>query len=77
METPFRTWMRGDTPKDRQFLAAARDARSQDSEPKHVRVVAEWHGHSQSWRQITFSGSPDTGVELDIECWQDIPNLPT
>ena len=69
-------WNKSAPPKDRQFLAFARKSGIPEI-AKAVRIVAEWHISTDSFRPVKVPGDKETAAELIVLCWAELPEKPT
>jgi hypothetical protein len=69
-------WNKSAPPKDRQFLAFARKSGLPETVDA-VRIVAEWHVSTESFRPVKVAGDKETGAELIVLRWTELPDPPT
>ena len=65
-------WNDTDPPKDRPFLAFARML-GQPQMTDAAQVVAYWHPTEHGFRPFKVDGDDETGVELQVLRWAELP----
>ncbi len=75
MPYPAWIWDERAAPKIKQLLVVA-VAKHSPSIVKPVRVIAEWVASVDEWRPVKVAGDKDIGVDLNIICWTEIPDIP-
>jgi hypothetical protein len=66
------TWRTADPPKDRPFLAKARNRKLQEIHDATM-VVAFWHPTEGNYRPVKVPGDLETATTLLIVEWTDLP----